>query len=112
MGWLDSWASGTAKEAVLSFVNEKELLADRAYTVFSAHTHTYKYVERYRRDYITTAMTGALNVPRPGAIDHVVWVARTKDCPKIANLLLNGILAKFGPVGGDHTVGMYLPART
>jgi hypothetical protein len=45
-------------------------------------------------------MTGALNVPRYGAIDHMVWVTMTKDGPKIANLLLNGILDKKGPVEG------------
>ena len=89
----------------------EEVLADRDYTVVAAHTHTYNYTRRNGRDYITTAMTGALNVPRLGAIDHVVWVTMTKDGPKIANLLLNGILDKHGPVEGDHTVefGMYHP---
>jgi hypothetical protein len=35
----------------------------------------------------------------------------TRNGPKIANLLLNGILDKYGPVEGDHTVefGMYHP---
>ena len=81
------------------------------YTVFAAHTHKYFYNERYGRDYITTAMTGAMNLPRHGAIDHIVWVTMTDDGPKISNLLLNGILDKHGPVEGDHTVefGMYHP---
>ena len=59
-------------------------------------------------------MTGAVNVPRLGAIDHVVWVTMTDDGPKIANLMLNGILDKHGPVDGDHTIefGMYRPRDT
>lgn len=94
-----------------NFAHIEEAMADRDYTVFAAHTHTYNYTERYGRDYITTAMTGALNVPRLGAIDHIVWVTMTKDGPKIANLLMNGILDKYGPVEGDHTIefGMYRP---
>ena len=93
------------------FAEIETMLADRPYTVFAAHTHKYFYNERYGRDYITTAMTGAMNMPRHGAIDHVVWVTMTKNGPKIANLLLNGILDKHGPVEGDHTVefGMYHP---
>lgn len=45
------------------------------------------------------------------AIDHVVWVTMTKNGPKIANLLLNGIIDQHGPVAGDLTVehGMYEP---
>ena len=91
------------------FTEIEALLEDRPYTVFSAHTHLYRHVERQGRDYITAAMTGAMNVPRPGAIDHVIWVTMTKDGPKIANLLLNGILDKYGPTEGAPPVefGMY-----
>lgn len=94
-----------------NFTQIEEALSDREYTVFAAHTHLYRHQERHGRDYITTAMTGALQVPRLGAIDHVVWVTMTKAGPKIANLLLNGILDKYGPVEGDPTVefGMYRP---
>jgi 3',5'-cyclic AMP phosphodiesterase CpdA len=94
-----------------NFAEIEALLADRPYTVFAAHTHKYFYNERYGRDYITTAMTGAMNMPRHGAIDHVVWITMTDHGPKISNLLLNGILDKHGPVEGDHTVefGMYHP---
>ena len=94
-----------------NFAEIEALLADRPYTVFAAHTHKYFYNERYGRDYITTAMTGAMNMPRHGAIDHVVWITMTDDGPKISNVLLNGILDKHGPVEGDHTVefGMYHP---
>ena len=103
-------ASGVERDPG-NFPKIEALLADRPYTVFAAHTHTYDYVERNGRDYITTACTGALNVPRPGAIDHVVWVTVTDQDPKIVNLLLNGILDKKGPVDGDvmEEIGLYRP---
>ncbi len=94
-----------------NFAKIEALLSDRPYTVFAAHTHLYNYTLRDGRDYITTAMSGAMNVPRLGAIDHLVWVTMTKEGPKIANLLLNGILDKNGPVEGDamEDFGMYQP---
>jgi hypothetical protein len=108
------WSPTTAERDPGNFTEIEELLTDRDYTVVAAHTHTYNYTHRYGHDYITTSMTGALNVPRLGAIDHVVWVTMTRDGPKIANLLLNGILDKRGPVEGDITVehGMYQPLPT
>ena len=104
-----AWPSSNGDPDPGNFAHIEEALSDRDYTVFAAHTHTYDYTERHGRDYITTAMTGAVNVPRLGAIDHVVWVTMTDDGPKIANLMLNGILDKHGPVDGDHTIefGMY-----
>jgi len=105
------WSPTPAERNPGSFTKIEDLLADRDYTVFAAHTHTYDYRQRHGRDYVTTAMTGALNVARLGAIDHVVWVTMTENGPKIANLLLNGILDKTGPRPDDLTVqhGMYRP---
>ena len=105
------WSASGFEQDPGKFVEIEALLKDRDYTVFAAHTHKYNYTRRNGRDYITTAMTGAMNVPRLGAIDHVVWVTMTKDGPKIANLLLNGILDKTGPVAGDLTekAGMFQP---
>jgi hypothetical protein len=56
-------------------------------------------------------MTGAMNKPNYQAIDHVTWVTMTKNGPKIANLLLNGIIDKHGPQKGGPTesFGMYEP---
>ena len=105
------WTASGFEQDPGNFAKIEALLADRDYTVFAAHTHVYNYTVRNGRDYITTAMSGAMNVPRLGAIDHVVWVTMTKEGPKIANLLLNGILDKTGPVAGDLTekAGMYRP---
>lgn len=93
------------------FPKIEALLVDRPYTVFSAHTHTYHYDQRNGCDYITTATSAAINLPRPGAIDHVVWVTMTREGPKIANLLVNGILDKKGPPKDDplEHIGMYRP---
>lgn len=57
------------------------LLADRHTTVFAAHTHVCNYSQRNGHDNITTAMTGAMNLPKPGAMDHFVWVTMTDKGP-------------------------------
>ena len=92
-----------------NFPRIEALLGDRDYTVFSAHTHTYDYDQRDGHDYITTATSGAMNVIRPGAMDHVVWVTMTDQGPKIVNLLMNGIMDKKGPPKDDDlaAIGLY-----
>ena len=94
-----------------NFTKIEALLADRPYTVFSAHTHTYNYDQRDGQDYITTATSDGMNIVRPGAMDHVVWVTMTKAGPKIINLLLNGIMDKHGPPEEDDLaeIGLYRP---
>lgn len=94
-----------------NFAKIEALLAGRPYTVFSAHTHTYNYDQRDGIDFITTATSGAMNVMRPGAMDHVVWVTMTKAGPKIINLLLNGMMDKHGPPEEDDLaeIGLYRP---
>jgi 3',5'-cyclic AMP phosphodiesterase CpdA len=101
----------TAEKDPGDFPKIEALLADRPYTVFSAHTHTYDYDQRNGRDYITTATSGAINVPRPGAMDHVVWVTMTDQGPKIVNLLMNGVMDKKGPPKDDDLaeIGLYRP---
>ncbi len=87
------------------------MLANRPFTVFSAHTHTYNYDQRDGHDFITTATSGAINVVRPGAMDHIVWGTVTYEGPKIANLLMNGIMDKKGPAKDDDMagIGLYRP---
>ena len=94
-----------------NFAKIEALLANRPYTVFSAHTHTYDYDQRDGHDYITTATSGAMNVVRPGAMDHVVWVTMTDQGPKVINLLLTGMMDKQGPPRDDDLagIGLYRP---
>ena len=101
----------TAERDPGNFPKIEALLADRPYTIFSAHTHTYDYEQRNGRDYITTATSGAINVVRPGAMDHIVWVTMSKAGPKIINLLLNGMMDKHGPPEDDDMaeIGLYRP---
>ena len=88
------------QEDLGNFEAIENLLADRPYTVFAGHTHTYKYARRKGRDYITMGMTGAgvQHTDSLGNMDHVAWVTMTDKEPVISNLLLNGILDKRGAV--------------
>jgi protein-tyrosine phosphatase len=87
------------QENLGNFVKIESLLADRPYTMFAGHTHTYNYTRRNGRDYITMAMTGgAVPGSTVGHMDHVAWVTMTEKGPVISNLLLNGILDKRGAV--------------
>ena len=81
-----------------NFAEIESLLADRPYTMFAGHTHTYDYTSRNGRDYITMGMTGAgvQQTESVGNMDHVAWVTMTEEGPVIGQLLLNGVLAKQG----------------
>ena len=94
-----------------NFPKIEALLADHDYNVFSVHSHTYHYDQRNRRDFITSATSGAINLSRPGAMDHLVWITMTNKGPKIVNLLMNGILDKKGLPEGDalEDIGLYRP---
>ena len=81
----------------------EQLLGDRNYTVFAGHAHEYFKARRNGHDYFVFATTGATYVPPEagqvpdtdpefGHFHHVVWVTMTDRGPKIANLLLEGIL--------------------
>ena len=93
-----------------NFVKIESLLADRPYTVFAGHTHTYDYTQRNGRDYITMGMTGG-GVPGKdlGHMDHLAWVSMTDDGPVISNLLLNGILDKRGAVPAVQEFLLFRP---
>ena len=72
-------------------------LQGRPHTVFAGHLHTYtKYVNK-GNNYIVLAATGGglkehLQKPELGSFDHITWVTMKKDGPRIANLVLGGIL--------------------
>ncbi len=75
----------------------QEMLGERPHTVFAGHYHNYMkhtfHEENY--GYFVLATTGGgsrLRGPEYGEFDHVVWVTMTDDGPRIANLMLDGIL--------------------
>ena len=88
-----------------NFAVIEEALADRPYTVFNGHVHTYEHIERLGRDYIRLATTGGEQFPDYGqSFDHVTLVTVDDHGVEIANLLLSGILDKTGhvPLDGDE----------
>lgn len=80
-------------------------LADRRYTVFSGHAHTYEHQLRQGMDYIRLSTTGGTwMLDPPGNFDHVAWVTMTDKGPVVANITLDGIFDKTGerkPVRGS-----------
>ena len=93
------------REDLVAFTEIEDALADRPYTVFHGHVHSYQYQERKGRDYIRLATTGGVFLPETGrSMDHVTLVTVDDDGVDIANLLLEGILDKTGhiPLNGDE----------
>jgi protein-tyrosine phosphatase len=93
------------------FAEVEAMLADRPYTVFAGHTHTYDYSWHNGRDYVTMGMTGGLP-PAHGAtgnMDHVAWVTMTDEGPRIGNVLLNGVMDKRGAVPAQQDFLLFRP---
>ncbi len=94
------WRNENAK----GFQAIEAALAERPYTVFSGHLHSYSLNERNGRDYIVLGTTsGSQNSQDEMAFDHVTMVTMTADGPSIVNLRMEGILDKTGhvPLDGD-----------
>jgi len=91
-------------EGEADFAAIEQALADRPYTVFHGHEHTYDHQNRLGRDYIRLATTGGVQFSDKGlSIDHVTLVTVSEAGVDIANLHLSGIFDKTGhiPLGGD-----------
>jgi hypothetical protein len=72
-----------------------ELLGDRPHTVFAGHVHHYVQYVRNGREYYSLATTGGSSPLRGvpyGEFDHVAWLTMERDGPRVANLLLDGVL--------------------
>ena len=93
------------REDLAAFTEIEAALADRPYTVFHGHEHSYRHIERNGRDYIRLATTGGVHLPEGGrSMDQVVLVTVDDGGVDIANLLMAGILDKTGriPLGGEE----------
>ncbi len=85
-------------------------LADRPYTVFAGHEHSFRKYVRQGRDYYQLATTGGASPLRGvahGEFDQVAWVTMKRDGPLLANVLLDGIYAGDlkGPGGSGAPPG-------
>jgi len=74
-------------------------LAQRKYTAFAGHMHSYDYhTAESGHEQITLGSTGGTSLLRGttyGEFDHVTWVTMSETGPVIANLALEGILDKY-----------------
>jgi len=74
----------------------EKLLGQRDYTVFSGYIHQYLKVRRNGQDHYLLSSTGARVAPETdpefGRFHHVTWVTMTRAGPRIANILVDGIL--------------------
>lgn len=87
------WDSVDPKD-VANWVPIERALADRKYTVFAGHYHSYTKIIRNDRNHFTLATTGGtsgLRGPSFGEFDHVAWITMSDDGPIMANLMLDGI---------------------
>jgi len=87
-------------EMLNHWVKIENALADRPHTVFAGHYHEYARYQRQGQSYYVLATTGGVSsapkwedYPSLGDFDHVVWVTMTDQGPRVANLLLSGVLA-------------------
>jgi predicted phosphodiesterase len=91
-----TWKGETVLKNWLKF---ESLLADRSYTVFAGHHHTYSKAVRNGQRYYTLATTGGSGDGEGGKpaglaecqFDHIAWLTMTEDGPVMANLLLESI---------------------
>jgi predicted phosphodiesterase len=92
----------------------EELLADRPYTVFCGHIHTYQKFVRQGRNYYQLATTGGASRVRGvryGEFDHFVWVTMKKDGPVLANVLLDGVYPENMKQQATEETGIYAANR-
>ena len=80
-------------------------LAQRPYTLFNGHFHSYSHTVKNGRDYIILGTTGGSQpATDQNSFDQVALVTMGAEGPSIANLRLDGILNKTGkiPLNGDN----------
>lgn len=74
----------------------EEMLKDRPHTVFAGHVHHYLQFDRNGTNYYQLGTTGGGSQLRGvpyGEFDHITWVTMEQDGPRVANVLLGGVLA-------------------
>jgi Calcineurin-like phosphoesterase len=74
----------------------EKLVLGRPHTVFAGHVHHYVQYDRNGTQYYHLATTGGGSQLRGipyGEFDHVTWLTMEADGPRVAHLLLDGVLA-------------------
>ncbi|MED5585523.1 MAG: metallophosphoesterase [Verrucomicrobiota bacterium] len=86
----------TLRKSDTGWPKVEQALKDRKYTVFAGHIHHYgKYIRNEQAYYMlgTTGGGSKLRGTSFGEFDHATWVTMTDKGPRLANLLIDGILA-------------------
>jgi serine/threonine-protein phosphatase CPPED1 len=80
-------------------------LGDRPYTAFAGHCHNYQRTVFDGRDHIRLGPTGGVRIldTDDGDWDHITTVTVTADGPRIANIVLDGVIGVEG--------GVFKPSR-
>lgn len=76
----------------------EDALGGRNYTAFAGHEHSYEYLERHDRDYLTLSTSGGgrtgVSPPYDGQFDHFTWVTMRDDGPLFAHVIASGVFDK------------------
>lgn len=93
---MPTW-QGTLHPALLRI---REALNGRPYTAFAGHLHNYKLTEIDGNHHIRLGPSGACFVTtrEEGNFDHISWITMTAAGPKVANIVLDGVLGAGGGV--------------
>ncbi|MXO89968.1 metallophosphoesterase family protein [Pontixanthobacter aquaemixtae] len=82
-----------------NFARIEQLLAGRSFTAIAGHEHYYGYDRRGERDFLTLSTTGGVWLKDgPGRVDHILWVTLRDGKPGFANIRIDGIFPKSGPI--------------
>lgn len=71
---------------------------DRRYTAFAGHCHNYHRTVIEGHDHVRLATTGGARIldTTDGDFDHITWVSMTAAGPRIANIVLDGVIGVDG----------------
>lgn len=109
------WAYGDLNTN--GWLKVEEHLAGRNYTVFAGHVHRYQKYLRNGMNYYMLATTGGGSRLRGvdyGEFDHIVWATMKDDGPRLANIMLDGILPenlRVADTGEPGVARRMLPAE-
>jgi 3',5'-cyclic AMP phosphodiesterase CpdA len=76
----------------------RNALGDRPYVVFAGHCHNYQHSAVHGRVHIRLGTSGAVRLAGApdGDFDHVALVTMAADGPRIANIVLDGVIGEGG----------------